>query len=277
MRSVLLRATLLCAIGTVAASNSAGDPNMITGLISPSGDACLVKRFTVPAGAAIVGIEFLNNDDRTEFPTITLLRGPATRLADAVLITEATGVRATSRHRVRVSVPRVRAEGSEVFYVAVRFPPNNGATVFSSGAGIAATQLDTFGDSYVASTPEERFQSLDVDLAIALLFESAGKVGSERETRATVLTFLATPSPNPTASRAQVQFGLDQRMPVRLGIFNIAGRLVRLLTEGPYDAGLHALEWDGRDEHGQRVAAGVYVAKLHAGGEVITQKIVVMK
>jgi len=263
-------------IGMMAVGGSANETDVVTGVES-SGDTYLVKRFTVPAGATIVGVEFLNNDDSAVFPRVALHRGPARRLAEATVVAEATTVVASSPHRVRVLLPHLAVEVAQEVYVSVRFPAGEGATAVGSGAGIAARQLDSFGDCYVAATADQKFQPINVDLAITLLYQTAGKAEADGEMRAALLTFLATPSPNPSTAGAQIQFGLDRRAHVKLGIYNVAGRLVRLLAQGPLEPGLHSIGWDGRDEHGQRVAAGIYVAKMRAGAKVITQKVVVMK
>lgn len=51
-----------------------------------------------------------------------------------------------------------------------------------------------------------------------------------------------------------------------------AGRLVRRLYEGPLPEGVHALEWDGRDEEGRRVAAGVYHLRLREDGRTLSHR-----
>jgi len=39
----------------------------------------------------------------------------------------------------------------------------------------------------------------------------------------------------------------------------------------------YSIEWDGKNEAGKRVASGVYVYELKAGGFVAQRKLVVMK
>ena len=87
-------------------------------------------------------------------------------------------------------------------------------------------------------------------------------------------TFLATGGPNPATSVARLQLGLERRILVQLEIYNVAGRCVRSLADGPIDAGVHIIEWDGKNERGQQVATGVCIAKLKAGEKELTQKIV---
>jgi flagellar hook assembly protein FlgD len=52
---------------------------------------------------------------------------------------------------------------------------------------------------------------------------------------------------------------------VRLEIFDLAGRKVRIVAEGQYAAGDHAVEWDKKDGAGTQVKSGVYIYRLTAG------------
>jgi hypothetical protein len=82
------------------------------------------------------------------------------------------------------------------------------------------------------------------------------------------------PSPNP--SRGVVTFAV--RLPdagaVRLVIHGIDGRRVRTLVHGWHPAGALEVRWDGDDEAGHAVAAGLYFARLDAGGRTLRQTIV---
>jgi hypothetical protein len=62
--------------------------------------------------------------------------------------------------------------------------------------------------------------------------------------------------------------------PVRLVVVDAAGRRVRTLAAGHESAGAHALAWDARDEHGRRLARGVYWLHLTAAGRSATAKVV---
>jgi flagellar hook assembly protein FlgD len=49
-------------------------------------------------------------------------------------------------------------------------------------------------------------------------------------------------------------------------LYDLAGRLVKsLLAEAPLEAGRHNVTWDGTDDRGRAVAAGVYLYRLQAG------------
>jgi hypothetical protein len=64
---------------------------------------------------------------------------------------------------------------------------------------------------------------------------------------------------------------------VRLAVFDVAGRRVRVLCDGPAVAGRHALGWDGRDDGGRHLASGVYFARLSLGDETRNRRLVIMR
>ncbi len=85
------------------------------------------------------------------------------------------------------------------------------------------------------------------------------------------LPALSTPrlidcSPNPFNPTTKVRYELAGPGPVDLRVFDLAGRLVRVLKAGDLEqAGRRDAEWDGRDDEGRLVAAGVYICRLAVG------------
>lgn len=71
--------------------------------------------------------------------------------------------------------------------------------------------------------------------------------------------------PNPFREGTVLRYQIAQSGPVEVAVYDAAGRLVRKLVDGPTDAGNHAIEWDGRDDSGQQMPAGVYLYKLRSG------------
>jgi flagellar hook capping protein FlgD len=71
--------------------------------------------------------------------------------------------------------------------------------------------------------------------------------------------------PNPFARLTTLRFALPQSEHVRLEVFDLLGRRVSVLADGTFEAGEHAVQWDGRGAHGALLSAGVYVARIHAG------------
>ena len=59
---------------------------------------------------------------------------------------------------------------------------------------------------------------------------------------------------------------------VHLALYDVLGRRVRLLWDGPLRTGSHRFAWDGRNEEGKAVAAGVYIYKVEVDGQVEAKK-----
>ena len=59
---------------------------------------------------------------------------------------------------------------------------------------------------------------------------------------------------------------------VSLMVYDVLGRRVRQVWDGPLGAGRHRFVWDGRDEVGKVVAAGVYIYKVEIDGQVEAKK-----
>lgn len=81
-------------------------------------------------------------------------------------------------------------------------------------------------------------------------------------------------APNPAASSAVFEFAIGSAGRVRLAIYDVRGRRVRLLVDGVRAAGVHGASWDGRDERGARAGAGVYLARIEAAGLEAQRKLV---
>jgi len=72
--------------------------------------------------------------------------------------------------------------------------------------------------------------------------------------------------PNPTHHDARISFQLAEGGEMSLKLYNSAGQLVRTLVKSNLSAGTHAITWDGRDDGGRKVSAGVYYYRMSANG-----------
>ncbi len=64
---------------------------------------------------------------------------------------------------------------------------------------------------------------------------------------------------------------------VKLSVYDVSGRLLRVLRDKHYDAGRYEAEWNGRDTRGQALPSGVYFYRLEAEGFGATKKMVLVK
>jgi hypothetical protein len=80
--------------------------------------------------------------------------------------------------------------------------------------------------------------------------------------------------PNPFSASTRLQFSLPERVSVTLSIFDAGGRRVRTVDLGERPAGVHSVTWNGRNQSGQPVPAGVYFVSLRAGGAHATSRLI---
>ena len=78
---------------------------------------------------------------------------------------------------------------------------------------------------------------------------------------------LRPPAPNPSRGAVAFTVDLPEAGTVRLALYDALGRRVALLHDGPLAAGAHRIAWDGA------VAAGLYLVRLEAGGEMHTRTV----
>jgi len=84
--------------------------------------------------------------------------------------------------------------------------------------------------------------------------------------------------PNPFNPITTISYDLPEPAAVHLTIHDLAGRLVRTLAaEGVVGEGRHEVVWNGRDEAGQVMAAGVYFYRLDAAGFTETRRMTLLK
>ena len=77
---------------------------------------------------------------------------------------------------------------------------------------------------------------------------------------------------NPVQGVTQLQFSLKQSGAVNLSLYDVAGRLVKKLIDGPMVAGSHTVQW----AHGNASVGGVYFARLRTGEKSQTLKVLVL-
>ena len=83
--------------------------------------------------------------------------------------------------------------------------------------------------------------------------------------------------PNPFGTRTTIGFDLARRDEVALRVYDVTGRLVRTLASGSLESGSHRVEWNGRDDRGSLVEAGLYFCRLDVGSAHETRRMVFAK
>lgn len=84
-------------------------------------------------------------------------------------------------------------------------------------------------------------------------------------------------APNPLVHRTVLAFDLAQAGAIRVSLYDASGRLARTLVDEPLSAGRYQRVWDGADDGGRKLAAGIYFVHFDAGTVQARQKIVLLR
>ncbi len=83
--------------------------------------------------------------------------------------------------------------------------------------------------------------------------------------------------PNPFNPITNIYFDIPTISSVNISIYDMTGRLVKILVDQKQAPGLRSVIWNGQNDQGNLVSAGVYLYQIHAGEFVQTKKMVLLK
>ena len=84
-------------------------------------------------------------------------------------------------------------------------------------------------------------------------------------------------TPNPFNMSTEIRYTLSESGRVRLFIYDMRGRLVRILADGYQTAGTQRIFWDGKDTTGRDLSSGIYLYRFESDNHVDTRKMVIQK
>lgn len=87
---------------------------------------------------------------------------------------------------------------------------------------------------------------------------------------------LASAGSNPTGGAVSWVLAAPVPSSVRAAVYDVRGRLVRRIAEGPLAPGYHEWRWDRSSENGAAVASGVYFLRVESREYRQTQKVVLL-
>ena len=84
--------------------------------------------------------------------------------------------------------------------------------------------------------------------------------------------------PNPFNPITNINFEISEFTQVTLSIYDLNGRLLKILLDDKMNSGEYSSVWGGTDMQGQQVSSGIYLAVLEAGSQKVqTRKMVLLK
>lgn len=83
--------------------------------------------------------------------------------------------------------------------------------------------------------------------------------------------------PNPFNPETEIEFTVKEGGVVRLAVYDVMGRFIRLLYDGPANAGTHRIRWDGTNASGAKLSSGTYIIRMTADNFDKTRKVTLAK
>jgi len=84
--------------------------------------------------------------------------------------------------------------------------------------------------------------------------------------------FLGQNYPNPFNAATRIPFAIDKKSRIRVSVYSLLGRQVRILLDEEKDEGSYTIDWNATND-----ASGVYMIKLEADGHGSVQKCLLIK
>jgi hypothetical protein len=84
-------------------------------------------------------------------------------------------------------------------------------------------------------------------------------------------------APNPFRPPTSLGYSLPAAGRARLAVYDLAGRLVKVLVDADQGAGRYSAIWDGTDERGAPVGRGIYFYRLQAGTQFGVRRMVMVR
>jgi hypothetical protein len=240
--------------------------------LSPVGPTTYVAVFIpVLEAQALAGIKWYNNDALAPFPVLLLASGAS---AAPAAVTEA--------EVVAQVVEGISSGWSELVFdepfCSAGEGSGTGAGIgYGTGGGLTGW-LSADGQQWVGLRAGFGLavQPILVGADLSMRVMSRAEAAPEPPP-APLQTALLPSGPNPFNPRTEIRFTLAAAQLVSLSVYNARGALVRRLADEVYDAGEHAIVWDGRNERGQGLASGMYIARFQAGNMVTTRRLTLVR
>ncbi|MEO0225317.1 MAG: FlgD immunoglobulin-like domain containing protein [candidate division WOR-3 bacterium] len=83
--------------------------------------------------------------------------------------------------------------------------------------------------------------------------------------------------PNPFKATTSIIYQLTVPTNVEIKILDATGQVIKTFAAGYLDKGVHRITWNGRDNNGERVNAGVYFLRIKTEKDQIQTKFILLK
>ena len=90
-------------------------------------------------------------------------------------------------------------------------------------------------------------------------------------------TALGDAEPNPFNPVTRISFSVSEASKVRIGVYDVNGKLVKSLVNSRMERGRYSTIWDATNMYGKSMASGLYICRMEAGRFVTQKKLILLK
>jgi hypothetical protein len=83
--------------------------------------------------------------------------------------------------------------------------------------------------------------------------------------------------PNPFSKETLIKYTIKRKIKASIKVYNILGKLLNTLVDKIHDPGYYTIQWNGKDNFGNKVPNGIYFYRLKAGNYIITKKMCLVR
>jgi hypothetical protein len=139
----------------------------------------------------------------------------------------------------------------------------------AAGADLRPAFKQAFGAAtWTAAMDSQYVQAQKIYPCLAITESTNPVVGSIVHNNSDFQTF-----PNPFAGQTTIRFTVAKAGKVSVHVYSITGTRIRTVFKGNANAGTHNALWNGKNENGGKLPAGVYFVKMISHGLSRVQKV----
>lgn len=148
------------------------------------------------------------------------------------------------------------------------------------GQGTTSSYTDyEYVDKLTESNTTYEYRLADVDYNGVVTYHSVRTVKVEKTPLPSVVEeFTVLPAyPNPFNPSTTITYGIETDNNVIINIYDITGKLINTLQNGYQLQGWHSIIWNGTNQNGEQVPAGIYLSKITSNTSTKTTKLMLLK
>jgi len=155
------------------------------------------------------------------------------------------------------------------------------AALAGQGSVEYATDYE-YVDKYVEAEQTYEYRLADIDYNETVTYHATRSVTATTTPKSgKVEQFTVLDAyPNPFNPSTTISYDLplvERNTTTTVQIYDLTGKLVKTLLNAEQPSGWHSVVWNGTDQVGKQVPAGVYLSKVSFGSETKTIKVMLLK